>query len=470
MRTLPKAKIVCTIGPSSWDEKTLKELSDAGMTMARINGSFADFAELERVSTAIRRVAPKTVIMLDTMGHKIRVTGFEEDIKVKDGDKLILMPDTNHKVLSGYIATTYPELYRYVTKGNRILIDDGNIILEVEEISGKEVHCKVIAGGVIKRRKTVNIPGVHLEFPGLSQKDKDDIKFAIEKNFDVISASFIRNKEDALLVKEAIGESKVKMIAKVEDWEGVEKFDEILEVADGIMVARGDMGVELPIEKVPILQKEFVRKCREKGKFVIVATQMLESMKENPRPTRAEVTDVANAVLDGADMLMLSAETSTGKYPVQAVEMMNTIIKEVERIHKTEILDTNTEASDETDSICRTIATLSKELKLKGVIILSKTGKTVASLSRHRIKSQIWAVTDNPLLVKQVNLFYGTEGVYVNSFLTHRDDVIKQVVGVVYSHGNLDLNDKVAIISGSSIYNKSLNSILEIITVKEALN
>lgn len=471
MKTHTLAKIVCTIGPSSWDEKTLKELADAGMSVARINASFADFAELERVASLIRKVAPKVTILLDTMGHKIRVSGFEEDINVKTGDSLILMPDTGDKLLPGYIATTYPELSKYVKSGNQILIDDGNIILEVTDIKDKEVHCKVTFGGTIKRRKTVNFPNIHIDFPGLTEKDKSDIKNGIESNLiDIISASFVRNKDDALLFREAMGETHVKMFAKIEDWEGVEKFDEILEIVDGIMVARGDMGVELPMEKVPIYQKEFVRKCREQGKPVIVATQMLESMRENARPTRAEVTDVANAVLDGADMLMLSAETSTGKHPVLAVSTMKTIITEAQTILKASILDTKTNASQETDSLCRNIAKISQEIDIKGVVVLSQTGKTVASLSRHRLNIPIWGVCNNPLLIRQFNLYFGVEGIYVNSFSNHRDDLIKQVVGVVYSHGNLELTDKIAIISGSSIYNKSINSILEIVSVQESLN
>lgn len=471
MKSRTFAKIVCTIGPSSWDEKTLKELADAGMDVARINASFADFEELERVASLIRRVAPGVTILLDTMGHKIRVTGFEEDIKVEDGESIVLMPDTGDKLLKGYIATTYPELYKYVTKDVHILIDDGNVILTVEEVKEKEVHCKVIAGGIIKRRKTVNVPNVHLDFPGLTEKDKKDIKNGIESNLiDIISASFVRTKEDALLFREAMGETHVKMFAKLEDWEGVKNFDEILDVVDGIMVARGDMGVELPLEEVPILQKEMVQKCRNQGKPVIVATQMLESMRENLRPTRAEVTDVANAVLDGTDMVMLSAETSTGKYPVQAVKMMNTIITRTQSINKTSIITTPSSATIETDVITRNVARMSEELHLKGVIVLSKTGKTVASLARHRLSIPIWAMTNNPLLIRQFTLYYGVSGHHINNFSGHRDDLIKQVVGAVYSHGELELTDKIAIISGSSVHNRTSNSILEIVTVSEALN
>lgn len=469
MRHPTLAKIVCTIGPSSWDEKSIKAMAVEGMNVARINASFADFAELDRVASLIRRVAPKTTIMLDSMGHKIRVTGFEEDRKVNDGDKVILMPAGDGKLLKGYIATTYSNLYKFVKPGNDILIDDGNISLEVVEVKGKEVICKVKAGGVIKRRKTVNVPNVHLEFPGLNDKDRGDIKFAVDNHFDLVSASFIRNREDVMLVKEVVGDSGLKIFSKVEDWEGVKNFDEILEVSDGIMVARGDMGVELPIEKIPMLQKQFIKKCREAGKPVIVATQMLESMKDNIRPTRAEVTDVANAVLDGADMLMLSAETSTGKHPIESVRTMCTVIKESQKMHEVDILHTRTGASEEGDALCRTVAEITEDIDIKTVIVLSRSGRTLASLARHRLKVPIWGATNNPLLARQFNLYFGTHGLLIPTFASEKSEVTKQVVGGVYSKGHLDLDDKIAIISGNPVYDKSSNSILEIVTAKEAL-
>lgn len=464
-----RTKIIATIGPSTWDEGILTSIIENGVDIARINASFADHEELDRVSKQIRNISPRVAIMLDTMGHKIRVEGITEDIKIKEGSTIKIIPHTSHKHMKGYISITYPDLYKYISKGNIILIDDGNIKLEVEDINGKEISTKVIVGTVIKPKKTVNIPHVHLDFPTLSDKDIKDIQFAVDHHFDLVSASFIRNKDDVMQVQKILSGSEIKIVAKIEDSEGIKNFDEILEEVDAIMIARGDMGVELPLEQVPIIQKALIKKCREKGKPVIVATQMLESMRESITPTRAEVSDCANAVLDLTDCVMLSAETSTGKFPVEAVTMMSKIINETEKITKPEIVETNSQAQKETDAVCRYIAKMSEDIKLSGVIVLSQTGKTIASISRHRISIPIYAVTNNPLLFRQMNLFYGVEAIYQMDFALHRDDIVNQAVTTVYSKGNLDLNDKVAIISGSSIYNKKVNSILEIVNVKDAI-
>ncbi|MBI2356446.1 pyruvate kinase [Candidatus Dojkabacteria bacterium] len=470
MQKLAHTKIIATIGPSTWDDGVLLEMIDNGLQMARINASFADFNELERVSEQFRRIAPKVAIMLDTMGHKIRVTGFEEERVLKEEDKIVLIPETKTESPAGTIQITYPDLHKYVNKNNKILIDDGNIVLVVEGIKAKEVHCKVKIGGVLKKRKTVNVPNVHLDFPTLPEKDVHDIRYAVEHNFDYIAASFIRNVEDVEAVRKEMGETDTKLIAKIEDTEGVEKFDEILEVVDGIMVARGDMGVELPLEVVPIKQKQFIQKCRMAGKLVIVATQMLESMRENHRPTRAEVSDVANAVMDGTDAMMLSAESSTGKYPLEAVTVMNTIAKEAEKALKPQAVTGRTDASEETDAMCSTLVHLVETLGLKGIVVISQTGKTVRSISRHRLKVPIWNVSNNVKLIRQTSLFRGVVGIYVKQIETDRDKLTAKVAEIVYSQGLLDINDKIAIISGSSIKKKKLNSILEIAQVKDLLD
>jgi len=285
MKNYSKTKIIATIGPSSWDAPVLKEMYSAGMDIARINASFADFAELERVSNTLRTTSPRIGIMLDTQGHKIRVTGLEHEIQI-EGE--ISIPNT--------FDITYPDLYKDVSVGTRILLDDGNIQLVVKAIQDIEVICTVIQPGILKPNKTVNIPDVNLNFPAITEKDKADILFAVEHRFDFLSLSFVRNREDILTVRELIGDSNIKLIAKIENVQGVENFDEILAATDAIMIARGDLGIEIPFEKVPILQKQFIYKCRQAGKPVIVATQMLESMKESIQPTRAEISDVANAV------------------------------------------------------------------------------------------------------------------------------------------------------------------------------
>lgn len=470
MQKLARTKIVATIGPATWSDEVLLEMIENGLQMARINASFADFAELERVSTQLRRLSPKVAVMLDTMGHKIRVTGFEADRKLNEGDKIILIPETQTESPEGTIQITYPNLHKFVNKNNKILIDDGNLVLIVKDVKAKEVHCEVKVGGTLKKRKTVNVPNVHLDFPTLPEKDKQDIRYAVDHNFDYISASFIRNVEDVMAVREEMGETDTKLIAKIEDAEGVEEFDEILKVVDGIMVARGDMGVELPLEEVPIKQKQFIQKCRMAGKLVIVATQMLESMRENPRPTRAEASDVANAVMDGTDAMMLSAETSSGKYPIESVITMNTIAKRAEQVLRPQPVWGRTDASEETDVLCKSLVSMVDELDLKGVIVISQTGKTVRSLARHRLKVPIWNISNNPKLIRQTNLFRGVEGIYVKQLNQDRDSLVAKAAEIVYTQGLLDINDKIAIISGSSIKKKSLNSILEIAQVKDLLD
>ncbi len=472
MGNFSKTKIVATIGPSSWDETVLKEMISNGMDVARINASFADFDELERVSKSIKSISPRVAIMLDTKGHKIRVTGFEDERTLNTGEFVTIVSEgyLNNRTLSEkYIAITYPSLHQDITRGANILLDDGSISLEVVDIKGEEIFCKIVQGGILKTRKTVNTPNVHLQFPKLDQKDIDDIKFGVNNGFDFISASFIRNINDVANVREVMGNTETKLIAKIEDREGIDNFDQILNFVDGIMIARGDMGVEIPLEEVPIIQKQLIYKCRSVGKPVIVATQMLESMKENRRPTRAEVSDVANAIMDGCDSVMLSAETSTGKYPVEAVKVMNDIALKVEDVLKPQKVEGLTQASIETDVICKYIFDITSELNIKGIVILSQSGKTSQSLSRHRLNIPIWEVGNNIIRIRQNSLLRGIKGYYLKDLPTDRDHAVERAVECIYSYGELDLEDKIAIISGSSIKNRSNNSILEISIVKDVI-
>lgn len=469
MQNLAATKIVATIGPASWDNDILHEMIKNGMQIARINASFADQEELGRVSTQIRKLSSKVAIMLDTMGHKVRVGDMEGVKEFEKGKKVTIVSKDQNKLPSDTISTTYPNLFQYVKEGDSILIDDGNVRLTVSSVLGQEIVCSVEQGGSVKKGKTVNIPNVHLDFEPLNEKDRADIQFAIENNFDLISASYIRNMEDVLVIRELLGDSKIKLIAKIENAEGVENFDRILGVVDGIMVARGDLGVELPLEQVPILQKQFILKCRQRGKLSIVATQMLESMRENSRPTRAEVSDVANAIMDGTDAVMLSAETSAGKYPVEAVRTMNRVAYEAEKVLRPQLVTGRTDASEDTDTLCKYIFSMVNDLNLKGVISLSQSGKTLRSLARHRLNVPIWNVSPNPRLIRQLNSFRGVHGVYIKDFRNDRDETIVAATEVVYAQGNLELSDKIAIISGSSITNKGINSIIEISTVREIL-
>jgi pyruvate kinase len=465
-----KTKIVATIGPATWDDEVIVEMISNGFAIARINASFADFKEIERVSNQMRRISPRVTVMLDLMGHKIRVTGFEDDKPFKKGDELILVSEGVTSNKPNVIQVTYPTLETDISRGAKILLDDGNIQLVVKDIQDKLVITEVQNDGILKRRKTVNTPGTHLNFPGLLKKDEEDLRFALENNLvDLVAASFVRNKEDVRLIKDIIGDKNIRVIAKIEDYEGAENFDEILEVVDGIMIGRGDLGVELPLEKVPILQKQFIYKCRQAGKPVIVATQMLESMKENPRATRAEISDVANAVMDGTDAVMLSAETSMGKYPTLAVKTMAEVATEAERFMIPQIVEGNTRSDPSTDALGKHIYAISDELNLAAIIVLSVKGHTVGSIARHRLSIPIFEVSNNPTVIRQNQLYRGVTGFYIQDLKKDRDQIVKQAVDIVYGSGHLEINDKVGVLGGSTITTKGVDSMFEIVDVKTML-
>lgn len=466
----PKTKIVATIGPATWDDDVIIDMLSKGLAVARINASFADFAEVERVSQQMRRLSPRLTVMLDLMGHKIRVTGFEDDIPLKTGDELILVSEGVISNKKNVVQVTYPTLETDVSRGAKILLDDGNIQLTVKDIKEKLVITEVLNDGVLKRRKTVNTPGTHLNFPGLLKKDEDDLRFAVENNLvDLVAASFVRNQEDVRLIREVIGDKNIRVIAKIEDYEGAKNFDEILEVVDGIMIGRGDLGVELPLERVPILQKQFIYKCRQAGKPVIVATQMLESMRENPRATRAEISDVANAVMDGTDAVMLSAESSMGKYPAKAVQTMAEVSLEAEKFMIPQVVEGSTRSDPSTDALGKHIYAISEELNLAAIIVLSVKGFTVGSIARHRLNIPIFEVSNNPTVIRQNQLYRGVTGFYIHDLKNDRDHIIQQAVDIVYGTGHLEINDKVAVLGGSTISSKGVDSMFEIVDVKSML-
>lgn len=334
---MKRTKIVCTLGPAVDDVKILSKVCLAGMDVARFNFSHGDYSDQQKRIELFKSVREELnlpiAMMLDTKGPEIRIGTFRDsEVYLQDNEFFIL----THDICEGdetRVYVTYETLYEEVQVGSTILINDGLIELRVESIQDKDIICRIIHGGKLTNRKSVNVPGLSLNFPLMTEKDKDDITFGVEQGFDMIAASFVRKPEDILAIKNLLTELNaphIAVIAKIENQEGVDHFDDILEVADGIMVARGDLGVEVPMEKVPVIQKSFIKKCNEKGKIVIVATQMLESMTNSPRPTRAEVNDVANAVYDGASCVMLSGEVAAGKYPVECVKTMAKIASTVE--------------------------------------------------------------------------------------------------------------------------------------------
>ena len=327
-----KTKIVCTIGPASENEQTLEKLINAGMNVARLNFSHGDFEEHGNRIKSIRSVAEKlgknVAILLDTKGPEIRTNNMENGgIDLEAGQQLIVSMEevlgTTEK-----ISVTYPELVNDVHVGSKILLDDGLIELEVKQIEKNELYTEVLNNGTLKNKKGVNVPNVSVNLPGITDKDAADIEFGIEQGVDFIAASFVRRVSDVLDIRKLLEKHKatdIQIIPKIENREGVDNIDTILEISDGLMVARGDLGVEIPAEEVPLVQKQLIKKCNALGKPVITATQMLDSMQRNPRPTRAEASDVANAILDGTDAIMLSGETAAGSYPVEAVQTMHNI-------------------------------------------------------------------------------------------------------------------------------------------------
>ncbi|HNR53212.1 MAG TPA: pyruvate kinase [Candidatus Dojkabacteria bacterium] len=464
MYNTAKTKIIATIGPSSWDKSVLTDMINSGLAIARINSSFANDEEITRVAKSIREISPRVALMLDTQGSKVRIVNVKDEINIQ-GQTII----SSNRNTQG-IQISYPNVHQYLKQNDLILLDDGNIELAVERIEGEEVFCKVIQSGVLKPNKTVFLPSVRLDLPIISEKDKGSIESALRNDYDFLSVSFVRTKGDIEEIKQIVGQSDIKIIAKIENQEGLDNFDEILSVADGIMIARGDLGVEIPYEKLPVLQKQLIYRCRAVGKPIIVATQMLESMRENIRPTRAEVSDVANAVMDGTDAVMLSAETSTGRYPVEAMKALQRIAKEAEAVMQTSKVYGATQASREVDELCRNACDIVENTNIKGIVVLSNMGKTLPSLCRHRPNIHIWSISNKIKRIRQERIFFGVTSYYIREFPTDRDETIERAVDIVFSHGELDLNDKIAIISGSSIRHNSEDATLEIVTVKDVLS
>lgn len=464
-----KSKIIATIGPSSWDKEIIKEMIVSGMDMARVNASFADYDELKRVKDSIRAISPRISMILDTMGNKIRISGFTENIEIKKGDNIILLPQSEKTKSSSEIYITYDNLHKDISRGAKILLDDGKLEVTVKDIQGNRVLCTAESDFILQPKKTVNIPNQELSFPELTEKDIQDIKYAIDLKYDFIALSFVQDEKVVLKAREILGEEDIGIISKIENQAGLDNFDKILEVSDAIMIARGDLGVETPYEQIPLIQKQLIYRCRSVGKPAIVATQMLESMKESKFATRAEVSDVANSIIDGTDAVMLSAETSTGNNPVESVKTMNRIALNIEDKLIPQIVYGNTDATKDTDEICKSVFNLTNSIDLKAIVVISESGKTVRSLSRHRPTVPVFEISNDIGRIRKDNILRGVKTYYASDLSDDRDQSIKSSLETVFSYGELDFDDKIAIISGSTIKNKDSNTILEIATVRDII-
>ena len=412
-----KTKIICTLGPAVDSEDMIRTLIRSGMDAARFNFSHGSHPEhLERLSLlkAVRDAMGRPVAtILDTKGPEIRIRNFDtKSISLEAGDTFTLT--TREEVGDQtHVSVSYPKLHQEVAPGQEILSDDGLVAIRVDEIRGEDIVCTVENGGTLSANKSINIPGVHIHLPALTEKDVADIRFGVENDFDFIAASFVRQASDVEAVRQVLqdcGGESVKIIAKIENQEGVDNIDEILAAADGIMVARGDLGVEIPAAKVPILQKKIIRKGLQAGKPVITATQMLDSMMRNPRPTRAEVSDVANAVFDGTSCVMLSGETAGGKYPVEALTAMTGIVEEAEasidywrHFQKQRVVP----ASNINDAITHTCCLTAKDLDAKAILAATNSGRTARMICRFRPSCPVAALTMHEKVRRQLNICWG---------------------------------------------------------------
>ena len=425
---MKKTKVICTIGPASSTEETLTSMVKVGMNCMRLNfshGAHPDhLAKIEMMRKINANLGTDVAILLDTKGPEIRTGDFENgQIEITKGSQVVVC----HEDVLGTterFTITYKNLYMDVKAGDHILVNDGQMDLLVDSIKDKDIYCTCLNDGILKDKRGINVPGIKLGFDYLSPKDIEDIIFGCENKVDFIAASFVRRAQDVLDVRRLLVEhdgKDIQIIAKIENQEGVENMDEILEVVDGIMVARGDLGVEIPGDLVPVVQKKLIKKCNAVGKIVITATQMLESMQLNPRPTRAEVSDVANAIHDGTDCIMLSGESASGKYPVESVAMMAQIARTTEanldygHLHRRAL---RTAPADKSEAICLSVAELAMQFDVKAIIAFTKSGFTARKMSRYRPECPLIAATPDKEAMHQIALNWGVIPAYCKSMKT----------------------------------------------------
>ena len=474
-----RTKIVCTIGPSSESEEVLEQLVNEGMSVARLNFSHGSIPEhkikIDRIKKVREKLKRPVAIMFDTKGPEIRLGNLKDDMEpyLNVDDEYVLTTEDitgDEKIAS----ITYKELPKDIKKGDSILIDDGLIELKVESVTGDEIHTKVVNGGFIKSKKGVNVPNVKLRLPSLTEKDIADLKFGVKEDIDFVAASFVRTKEDVLNIRsvlESEGMYNIQIISKIENKEGLENIDDIIEVSDGIMVARGDLGVEIPTEEVPIVQKEIIKKCNLKGKPVITATQMLDSMIRNPRPTRAEANDVANAVLDGSDAIMLSGETASGAYPVEAVKTMAKIARAMEEsIDYDELLREKILMNDRniTNSIGKSTCQIAADINADAIITATTSGGTSRAIAKFRPKNQIIAVTTDEKVRRQLSLTWGVEALLSEKIFS-TDEVIENAVEISKAHGYVKSSDTVVLTAGVPVGVAGSTNLIKVQTVGELL-
>ncbi|GAA0873972.1 pyruvate kinase [Wandonia haliotis] len=468
---MKKTKIVATIGPASSSREVLKEMILKGVNVCRINFSHGSYDDHAAVIETIRglndEMGLNVAVLADLQGPKIRVREVENNaVELVQGEELIFTTDkclgTKEKV-----SISYENLPTDVKPGETILMDDGKLVVEVVKSDGKKnVTTKVVHGGILSSNKGVNLPNTRISLPSLTEKDRLDLDFALSHNVDWIGLSFVRSARDIIELKHiiSVGRSNARVIAKIEKPEALEDIDEIVRTSDGLMVARGDLGVEIPMQKVPLIQKMLIRKCLQHAKPIIVATQMMESMITNISPTRAEVNDVANAVLDGADAVMLSGETSVGKFPVKVIEAMSQIVTEMESfegIYNKEEVPEKNQNRFISDSVCFNACRLAQRVEAKGVITMTFSGYTAYKISSQRPKATIFVFTGNRQILTQLNLVWGVRGFYYDKMVS-TDHTIADIKYILKKEGLLEEGDLVINIASMPIEEQGNSNMLKL--------
>jgi pyruvate kinase len=471
---LGKTKIVCTLGPSTTSTEILTELIRGGMDVARLNLSHGTHEEhlfrIKNLREASGRMGEEVAILLDLQGPKIRIGELSAPfVDLKAGATLRI---TTEQVVGdgNRVSTTYARLAGDVRPGDDILLDDGKLRLRVLEIKGKEVVSEVVIGGRLSPKKGINLPGVLISAPSLTDKDLTDLEFGIKHDVDYVALSFVRAAEDIRELRKAVIARVPKgkflsIIAKIEKPQAITNIDEIITESDGIMIARGDLGVELPPEDVPILQKMIIRKCNEAGKPVVIATQMLESMISSPTPTRAEASDVANAVVDGGDAVMLSGETSVGKYPLESVQMMDRIVRKVESENagtKRVVERPMTAVAGRQDALGRAACVLAEQMNAAAIVTVTRTGNTAKTVARYRPQPKIVAVTDKINTLRQLQIVWGVHGLAIENLHDDSDKALSQIQEKLVQTGLVQRGEFVVLLAGQPFFARGSTNFIKV--------
>jgi pyruvate kinase len=465
-----RTKIVCTIGPSSWDVPVLKKLIKAGMNVFRLNCAFLKDAkkEIPWYANQLRQVSKDVALMLDIKGNDVRLNNFEEPITLKKNMELVI----GSKEQDPIHPANHLELYKDLKKGNLVFFDDGSVKAEVSKIQNKKIYLKILAGEILNPGKSLNTPGVYLSLPAVTAKDGEQIKIAIEDDWDFIAASYVRSKEDALEIKKHVKGSDIQIIAKIEEGMGISNIDGILEVMDGVMIGRGDMGVELPYEQIPVIQKMIIQKCNQLGKPVITATQVMESMKSNSSPTRAEISDAANAIWDGSDSIMTSGETTSGKYPVETVEAIARIADEIENYLEPRIIPDEYVSKENQVSVAVSHAAFDVALNMNvdAVLISSKTGRFARFMARYDLPMPLYTFVTRPTYKRQLSLTKGVEAFLIPPGCNTRECSIKKIIEFALENKLINKRSKVLIIGSVLQTELEFPNIFEYVDVSKLRN